>query len=170
MTTFPGHSSQRIDERPRDDVTSLPTLQYYFQDYHWSSETSVRCCLCLSDFQYNHLFYTNRFVVPRSCWSRDRLLIIKNRVERSQFPSRCFIFRGVTRLDGARGKKQVWPPRVWTWGLSEVNLPHLRKYLWHCWESWLFGAAQWFGARGIMPPSLRPCLSWTSSFSTTRGS
>jgi len=29
---------------------------------------------------------------------------------------------GVTRLDGARGKKQVWRPRVRTWGLSEANV------------------------------------------------
>ena len=28
--------------------------------------------------------------------------------------------RGVTRLDGVRGKKQVWRPH-WTWGLSEAN-------------------------------------------------
>jgi len=41
---------------------------------------------------------------------------------------------GVTRLDGARGKKQVWRPRVRTWGLSEANLLYWRKYLWHCWD------------------------------------
>ena len=29
--------------------------------------------------------------------------------------------RGVTRLDGARGKKLVWRPQVRTWGLSEAN-------------------------------------------------
>ena len=32
--------------------------------------------------------------------------------------------RGVTRLDGARGKKQVWRPHVRTWGLSEANVLH----------------------------------------------
>ena len=28
-----------------------------------------------------------------------------------------------TRLDGARGKKQVWCPHVRTWALSEANVP-----------------------------------------------
>ena len=32
--------------------------------------------------------------------------------------------RGITRLDGARGKKQVWRPHVRTWGLSEANVLH----------------------------------------------
>ena len=41
--------------------------------------------------------------------------------------------RGVTRLDGARGKKQVWRPHVHIWGLSEANVLYCRKYLWHCW-------------------------------------
>jgi len=30
--------------------------------------------------------------------------------------------RGVTRLDGARGKKQVWRPHDWNWRLSEANV------------------------------------------------
>jgi len=42
--------------------------------------------------------------------------------------------RGVTRLDGARGKKQVWHSHVRTWSLSEVNVLYWRKYLWHCWD------------------------------------
>jgi len=40
--------------------------------------------------------------------------------------------RGVTRLDGARCKKPVWRPRVWTWDLSEASLLYWRKYLWYC--------------------------------------
>jgi len=32
----------------------------------------------------------------------------------------CRSSRGVTRLDGARGKKQVWHPYVWTWDLSDI--------------------------------------------------
>jgi len=32
--------------------------------------------------------------------------------------------RGVTRLDGARGKKQLWCPHVRTWGLSEAKVLH----------------------------------------------
>jgi len=42
--------------------------------------------------------------------------------------------RGVTRLDGARGRKQVWRPHVRTWDVSEVNVVYWRKYLWHCWD------------------------------------
>jgi len=44
------------------------------------------------------------------------------------------IATGVTRLDGARVKKQVWCPHVRTWGLSEANVLYWRKYLWHCWD------------------------------------
>ena len=32
--------------------------------------------------------------------------------------------RGLTSWDGARGKKQVFHPHVWTWGLSEANVLH----------------------------------------------
>ena len=32
--------------------------------------------------------------------------------------------RGITRLDGARGKKQAWRPCVQTWGLPEANVLH----------------------------------------------
>jgi len=32
--------------------------------------------------------------------------------------------RGATKLDGARGKKQVWRSYVRTWGLSETNVVH----------------------------------------------
>jgi len=37
--------------------------------------------------------------------------------------------RGVTRLDGAWGKNQVWRRHVRTWGLSEANVLYRRKYL-----------------------------------------
>ena len=36
--------------------------------------------------------------------------------------------RGVTRLDGARGKKQVWRRHVRNWGLSEANVLYWRQY------------------------------------------
>jgi len=44
------------------------------------------------------------------------------------------LWEGVTRLDGARGKKQVWRPNVRTWGLSEANVLRWRMYLWQCWD------------------------------------
>jgi len=44
--------------------------------------------------------------------------------------------RGVTRLDGTRGKTQVWRSHCRTWSLSEENLLYWRKCLWHCWDFW----------------------------------
>jgi len=53
-------------------------------------------------------------------------------------PSRRFwrvvTLRGVTRLDSARGKKQLWRLHVRTWGFSEANSLYWRKCLWHCWD------------------------------------
>ena len=40
--------------------------------------------------------------------------------------------RGVTRFDGARGKKQVWRPHVRNWVLPEANVLSWRKYLCQC--------------------------------------
>jgi len=42
--------------------------------------------------------------------------------------------QGVTRLYGARGKKQIWRPYGRIWALSKANLLYWRKYLWHCWD------------------------------------
>ena len=42
--------------------------------------------------------------------------------------------RGVTRLYGARGKKQIWRPYGRIWVFSKANLLYWRKYLWHCWD------------------------------------
>jgi len=44
--------------------------------------------------------------------------------------ARLGLIMGVTRLDGARGKKQVWSPHTWTWGLSKANVLYWSKYLW----------------------------------------
>ena len=41
----------------------------------------------------------------------------------------CQVCRGVTRLDGARGKKHVR-----TWGLSEGNVLYSKRCLWHYWD------------------------------------
>ena len=60
--------------------------------------------------------------------------IIANFAKGFSWISRVGTDRGVTRLDGARGKKQVWRPHVRTWGLSEANSLYWRKYLWHCWD------------------------------------
>jgi len=57
--------------------------------------------------------------------------------------------QGVTRLDGARGKKQVWCPRVRNRGFSEANVLYWWKYLWRC---WYFSALPYcFGNWGIVP-------------------
>ena len=63
--------------------------------------------------------------------------------------------RGVTRSDGARGKKQVWRPHVRNWDLSEANLLYWKKYLWHCWNFSAFLAVN--GRLGNYVP-LRPSL------------
>ena len=71
--------------------------------------------------------------------------------------------RGVTRLDGTWGKKQVWQPHIRSWGLSEANIVYWRKYLTLL---WLFGGprsdmAPSNSAPGELyplPPSLRPWM------------
>jgi len=67
--------------------------------------------------------------------------------------------RGVTRLDGARGKKQVWRPRVRTWAPPE-QMYCIEKNT--CDNLWDFRSPpQWFGAQVNvlpLPPSLRPYL------------
>ena len=50
----------------------------------------------------------------------------------------------VTRLDGARSKKQVWRPHVRNWGRGEENMLHWRKHLWHFWT--FRRPPYWFGA------------------------
>jgi len=63
---------------------------------------------------------------------------------------------GAYRLDGARGKKQVWRP------MFEPEV--FRKKI-HCIEESTcdivetFRPPQWFGARGGIVPSLHPSLS-----------
>ena len=72
--------------------------------------------------------------------------------------------RGATKLDGARGEKQVWRPYVRTWDLSEANV-HCTEVLVTLLE--LFGARQSFRSLIVIrrpgncapcPPSLRPWL------------
>ena len=40
--------------------------------------------------------------------------------------------QGRTEVRCAWGKKEVWRPHVWTWGLSEANVLFWNKCLWHC--------------------------------------
>jgi len=72
--------------------------------------------------------------------SSDKLTALFEPCHAGQFPSH---FRGITKLDDARGKKQIWRlcgrtgapmvkvwcPLVWTWALSKANLLYWRKYL-----------------------------------------
>jgi len=71
--------------------------------------------------------------------------------------SGCSVGRDVTRLDGGRGKKQVWRSHVRTWGHSEAHALYRRKYLRYCCNfsapsAVIRRAPQWFGGRGIVPP------------------
>jgi len=73
------------------------------------------------------------------------------------YPQRVVNGRGVTRLDGARGKKHVWRPHVRAWGLSQENVLYWWKYL------WLVGtfrrSTQSFGASIVIrrPGTVPPC-------------
>jgi len=64
------------------------------------------------------------------------------------------------RLDGALDKKQVWRRHVRNWGLSEANILHGRKYLWHCWDFSALSAVIWWPliASYRRPGELRPPL------------
>jgi len=74
-----------------------------------------------------------------------------------QRPLNCFASgRGVTRLDGARDKKQVWRRHVRNWGLSETNVLHWRKPLWHCLDFSALPAVIWLLHGDSTPGELRP--------------
>jgi len=93
-----------------------------------------------------HHFSCALFKAPQICAKYDDALIAT---------------RDVTRLDGARGNKQVWRPHVRNWGFAETNVLYWRQYLWHRWD-FLAPAAnrrrpQWFGAPWelLRPPPRR---------------
>ena len=106
-------------------------------------------CVVLFPFCFAlHICYFLWFIVINWSVQKPGLCCCFERDNSDQLTRKCaptaYRTRGVTRLDGARGKKQVWRPYVWTWGLSEANVLRWRKYLWHCWA---FSATQqWFGA------------------------
>ena len=62
--------------------------------------------------------------------------------------------RGVTRLDGAWGKKHVWRPHVRTCGLPKANVV-LKNCLWHCCPFWSPRMIQRPGNCALLPHSLR---------------
>jgi len=66
----------------------------------------------------------------------------------------CRSSRGVPRLDGARGKKQVWRPHVRTWDLSEANVLYWR--LWHFWDFMASPAVIWRSHSDSAPGELCP--------------
>jgi len=77
-----------------------------------------------------------------------------------------YMHRGVTRLGGAWGKKQVWCSHVRTWGFSEANLLCWRKYLWYFLEISAPLAVIRRPYKDLVPgelcplapPSLHPCI------------
>jgi len=76
-----------------------------------------------------------------------------------QHPQRLLLWAGgVTRLDGARCKKQVWRPHVRNWSLSEANVLQWRKYLWLWWDFSASPAVIWRPHSDSAPEELRsPC-------------
>jgi len=75
------------------------------------------------------------------------------------FQSACssliIIARGISRLDGPRGKKQVWRPHVRNEVLWGANVLHWRKYMGHCWDFWT--PPKSYSAPGAL------CTPWASS-------
>jgi len=59
------------------------------------------------------------------------------------------MYRGVTRLDGARGNKQVWRP-MFKPEIFRKQMYFLKKVL--VTLLWLFGPLQRIGCREILPP------------------
>ena len=56
--------------------------------------------------------------------------------------------RGIPRLDGVRGKKEVWRHHFRIWGLLGANVLFWRKYLQHYWD---------FSAPGALCAPSHPC-------------
>ena len=78
------------------------------------------------------LGHTTRDFVTGKLWlAEKRKWILRTALD--------YTLRCVTRLDAARGMKQVWRPHVRTWGLSEANVLYWKKYLWQ-WSCWDFSA------------------------------
>ena len=61
------------------------------------------------------------------CKSRRTAVTVSNRLKMFLRQCRAGTTRGVTRLDGARGKKQVWRAHVRTWDISEANVLYWMK-------------------------------------------
>ena len=78
-----------------------------------------------TDFFLNDFFFHSYWVLYKLHEQEDWLsLILLLRVP----------YRGETKLNGARGKKQVCRPCIRNWGLSEAYVLNWRKYLRHCWD------------------------------------
>jgi len=64
--------------------------------------------------------------------------------------------RGVTRLDGAQGKKQVWQPHVCTWCVWK-QMYCIEEYLWYFGDFLVPSAFIWcLGNCVPLSPSLHP--------------
>jgi len=152
--TAPSNLRGSIETRLRTTVLSSRTSEIRSKTNAWlvfqlsgNSSKSASCDII------NKLLNLKSFNMPTLLYaffhdatpSGDMLLIMQRSALLSKqsywqaFIIKCKIktyctFRGVTRLDGARGKKQVWRPHVRTWVFTEANVLYRRKYLWHCWD------------------------------------
>jgi len=72
------------------------------------------------------------------------------------FGSPIVTCRGITRLDGACGKKQVWRSLVRTWGLSKTNVLFwkiekiLKNCFWHFCDFWYLALIRRAGNRALL--------------------
>jgi len=73
--------------------------------------------------------------------------------------------RDVTRLHGARDKKQVWRPHIWNWGVLEAYVLYWKEVL--ATLLGLFGTPIVTRPRGITPPLpllVTPLVPWPAVF------
>ena len=112
-----------------NSMTSIPTEFYQWKPYY-SQKTLAFC----GQLKKKKLHW--RYIWNKNGYIRVYITNVYTSTE-SGFDYSRFSeseLSGVARLDGARGKKQVWRPHVRTWGLSEEDIQYWRKYLWHCWD------------------------------------
>jgi len=123
--------NRRISEDMKNDVSSQPLI-----NYHRNASAMHLMVTGLTTISLSQKYLSPRIMVHSDVFNHWQFFTCNTVWLISQMACLmvCPGTRGVTRLDGARGKKQVWHPHVQTWGFSEENLLYWRKYLWHCWD------------------------------------
>ena len=98
-------------------------------------------------------FFKSYSGLIRVCHKGVLSVILLNSFAELAYIQYRYYCRGVTSLDGGRGKKQVWRPHIQTWNLSKTNL----LYWSTCKIVWTFSAPG-----ELCPPRYAPVLLWTA--------